>query len=136
MTEKWQGIEKKKKNDRLLMALLLVLALVSLAAIKIYQKQSTHDAMAVVTIDGEEYGRYPLNEDAKVTIPAGDEKYNVLVIKDGYADIIKATCPDKICVDHAKINGNGQTLVCLPNKVVVEIVNQDEEAGDVDLSTN
>ena len=135
MTEK-RSIEKKKKNDRLLIVVLLLLALVSLAAMKIYQKKSTHDAMAVVTVDGEEYGQYPLDEDAEVTIPAGGDNYNVLVIKDGYADIIEATCPDKICVDHAKINGNGQTLVCLPNKVVVEIVNQDEEASEVDLSTN
>lgn len=128
-------LEKKKKNDRILILVILLLALISLGAVKLYQKQSTHDEQAVVTVDGEEYGRYPLDEEVEVTIPAGEEDYNVLVIKDGYADIIEATCPDKICVDHAKINGNGQTLVCLPNKVVVEIVNQEEESG-VDLSTH
>lgn len=130
------GIEKKKKNDRILIIFLLVLAVVSLLAVKLYQKRTTYDAVAVVTVDGKEYGRYPLTENARITIDAGNGNINVLVIRDGYADIVKATCPDKICVNHAKIRGNGQTMVCLPNQVVVEIVNQKEESEDVDLSTN
>lgn len=135
MFEKKRGVEKKKKNDIVLIVLILLLSGVSLIAVKSYQKQSTHEAVAVVTVDGKEYGRYSLKEDTRVTISQGENE-NVLVIQDGYADIVSATCPDKICVRHAKINGNGQTMVCLPNKVVVEIVNQDEETGEVDLSTN
>ena len=136
MHECKRGVEGKKKHDVLLILVFLILAAVSLIAVKLYQKQTTREAVAVVTIDGEEYGRYPLAEDLEVTIPAGEDGYNVLVIKDGYADISKASCPDKICVHHARVNGNGQTIVCLPNKVVVEILGQEEDAGDEDISTN
>jgi len=50
-----------------------------------------------------------------------DSGKNVLVIENGEASIKSATCPDKICVSHRKISKSGETIVCLPNKVVVEI---------------
>ena len=55
-------------------------------------------------------------------------------IKDGQADITKASCPDKICVDQRPVSRQGESLVCLPNKVVVEIENGGEP--EIDGSTN
>ncbi len=55
-------------------------------------------------------------------------------IKDGQADITKAYCPDKICVDQRPVSRQGESLVCLPNKVVVEIENGGEP--EIDGSTN
>jgi hypothetical protein len=54
---------------------------------------------------------------------------NRLVIKDSEADILSADCPDKVCVHERKIRYAGETLVCLPNKVVVEI---EGERGELD----
>ena len=49
-----------RKNDWLLIAVLLVAAAGIYVAIQYYQKVSTQNAVAVVTVDGVEYGRYPL----------------------------------------------------------------------------
>ena len=38
-----------------------------------------------------------------------------------------ANCPDKICEGHQKISYKGETIVCLPHKVVIEIVTDDSE---------
>lgn len=46
---------------------------------------------------------------------------NTVVIKDGYAYVKYADCPDKICKKHKPINKKGETIVCLPNKMIVEI---------------
>ena len=86
---------------------------------------------AVVYVDGEEYGRYPLSQDTDIIIPGKCGFNNELVIKNGEADIIDALCPDKICVHERKISRTGETLVCLPNRVVVEIEGERDEIDAV-----
>ena len=66
---------------------------------------------------------YSLDEDVRYEIKTGknNEDINVLVIKDGKASITEADCPDGICKDYRPISYVGETIVCLPHKVVVEI---------------
>lgn len=122
-----------KKNDIFLILVLLGVSLVCALAFFIYQSNTTQNGVAVVTVDGEVFGKYPLDVDTRVKIGDGNDM-NVLDISGGYASIIEASCPDKICVNHRAINKNGQTIVCLPNKVVVEV--ESMEWDDVDGSTN
>ena len=119
------------KNDWILIAVLLVAAVVAYFGIRFYQKANTKEAVAVVTV---EYGRYPLNEDRTERITLENGSYNVLAIKDGYADMTEASCPDQICVNHNKISRKNETIVCLPDKVVVTIENGEKE--DIDLLTH
>lgn len=46
----------------------------------------------------------------------------ILIISDGKADMESADCPNQICVHHGAISHTGETIVCLPNRVVIEIV--------------
>lgn len=119
-----------KKNDVILIAGLLLAALAAFGGISWYLAAGTQKAEAVVEVDGQEEGRYPLDQDTSVEIQLEDGSYNRLEIKDGRADITEASCPDKICVDHRPVNRRGESLVCLPNKVVVEIVNGQEAEVD------
>ena len=84
----------------------------------------------VITVSGERYAVLPLDEDRELTIPGEKGLDNLLVIKDGYADITEADCPDKVCVHQKKIRYKGETIVCLPNRVVVSIEGGGE--GEVD----
>ena len=45
---------------------------------------------------------------------------NVCEIKDGQARMISAQCPDHLCMKQKAIDEKGGTIVCLPNKVVIE----------------
>lgn len=111
-----------KKNDLILMAALIVIAAAAFLGVSLYSRISTKEPEAVVYLDGKEQGRYPLSEDTTVEIRQGSS-YNILQIRDGKADITEASCPDKVCVNHRPVNGQGESLVCLPNKMVVEIEN-------------
>lgn len=122
-----------KKNDLILIGVITVLALSAFGGISLYSADSTKEAEAVVRVDGQEQGRYPLDKDRIVKIELADGSYNILEIKDGKADMTEATCPDKICVDHRPVNKRGESLVCLPNQVVVEIENG--VGSEVDSST-
>ena len=75
---------------------------------------------AVVYIDKEEYARLPLDEDNSITVET-DEGYNVIEVKDGYADCTDANCRDGLCVDQKKISRKDETIICLPHKVIIEI---------------
>ncbi len=84
--------------------------------------------VAVVLINGEECGKYPLGTDLELPIEMVESGYNLLVIKDGAAKVQDADCPDKICVSHREISSVGETIVCLPHKLVVRI--EAEDKGD------
>ena len=126
--------EKKTKNDLLLIGGGLVLALAVYLVMTFFQGQATHNAKAVVTIDGEVYGSFPLDTDCVEKIELPDGAYNILEIKEGKADITEASCPDGICVNHRAVNKQSQSIVCLPNKVVVEI--ESGEEAELDAVTN
>lgn len=126
--------QKTKKNDILLIGAILVLALAAYAGISIFQSVNTHNAKAVVLIDGEEYRSFPLDTDVVERIELPDGSYNVLVIEEGKADVTEASCPDGVCVNHRAVSKQNQSITCLPNKLVVEIRNGEE--ADVDAITN
>ena len=124
-----------KKNDLFLIGGLLLISLVLGIGLSLYKKNATEEApAAVVTIDGIEYGTYPLDEDRVERIDIGDGEYNILEIKDGEAFMSEASCPDQICVLHSHIRYTGESIVCLPHKVLVEIING--EVNDLDGSTH
>lgn len=126
--------QKTKKNDIILIGAILVLALVVYVGMTLFQGANTHNAEAVVLIDGVEYGHFPLDTDVVERIELPDGAYNVLEIKEGKADVTEASCPDGICVNHRAVSKQNQSITCLPNKLVVEIKNG--EASDVDAITN
>lgn len=126
-------MKKIGRNDLIIAGILLLFGIIGLVAVEGYKTHTTKNAVAVVYVDGVEYGRYPLGQDTQVLIESADG-YNNLVIRDGYARVEEASCPDKLCMNHGKINKNGETLVCLPNKVVIEIENGED--GQVDGSTH
>jgi hypothetical protein len=111
-----------KKNDIILIAVLLMAALLTVAGMRIWQMNNTKAAAkVVVTIDGQVYGTYPLSEDRTERIDLPDGSYNILTISGGYADVTEASCPDQICVKHNHIKYSKESIVCLPNKVVVMV---------------
>ena len=119
----------KKINVYLLLsALLLLTALYFIWNASFSQEGS----MVEISIDNEILGQYPLNQDLELALcadkrvceadetNAGDVT-NFLSVKDGRADMTQADCPDRLCVNMPSISHKGETIVCLPNKVVVTI---------------
>ena len=44
--------------------------------------------------------------------------------------MIEADCPDQLCVHQKAISKDRETIVCLPNKVVVEVKSKTESEFD------
>lgn len=115
---------KVKKNDMILIGIVLCVAFLGCF---FYMKQAKKVPEEVlVSVDGVMRGSYRLSEDMEVEINGT----NILVIKNGKVKMKEADCPDQICVHHKAISKNKESIVCLPNKVVVEIVSSEESALD------
>ena len=75
----------------------------------------------VVRVDGKTVKEFSLSENTEYLIEGAEGGSNVLHIEGGQAWISEADCPDGLCKNMGKINKAGQSIVCLPHKVVVEI---------------
>ena len=105
-----------KTADWILIGGLLVVAAVAFLLLR----RTPTGGVVEVQVDGTIVATLPL------------DVHNTLVIADGKATIIEATCPDGVCVRHRAIDKAGQSIICLPNKVVVRVVGEpivDAEAG-------
>jgi hypothetical protein len=111
---------RKFKNDVIFIAVLL-LASVSLGLF-VFLSGEEGDCV-VVSVDKQEYGTYMLSQDARVEIRTGEreQNLNVLVIKDGEAYVESASCPDGICSSHRPISREGESIACLPNRVIINV---------------
>ncbi len=120
-----------KRNDIILIGVGILLCIVVIAY---YTLTKEEGSKVEITIDGEVYNTLVLEEDTEFTVYAENGEYNTFVIKDGYVDMVDASCPDKLCVNQNDIHYDTETIVCLPNKVVLEII--DGEDSDVDMIAN
>ena len=123
-------LKKLLENKKLLSDIILVgvLLIVSLSVFLVMFLNREEGSTVVVSVNGVTVAEYPLSMDATYYLNNGT---NVLVIKDGYAYISEATCPGyQDCVESGKIRFVGEKIVCLPNKVIVEIVG---EGGGLDI---
>ncbi len=121
---------KKKAyiRDLLIAGILLIAAALLLLFFRTRQDRETGNAAeAVVTLDGEEVGRYPLNRDGTFPLNGGS---NILVIENGEAWVSEANCPDKICMGMGKISRNGEFIACLPNLLIIVIEGGEQPAVD------
>ena len=125
------AIKKFKKRDLLL--LVIIAAALIIFAIAFYTREKPDGGKVTVTVAGKEYGTYDLSKDREIPIVINGKETNHLIIKNKKADMTEADCPDQICVNQKAISKEGETIVCLPNKVVVEVKGTD--ASDFDTMT-
>ena len=114
---------KKKKiaAAAILAAAVIILAAVTYMLISVIRNGYPADKKLVfIESDGKVMYELPLNEDKEIIIGT---KYgeNVVSIKDCMVSVTRADCKNKICVNTMPISDIGQTIVCLPHKLVVSI---------------
>lgn len=81
---------------------------------------------AEISYDGNVVKTVPLSEDAEFSV--NDIKFSV---KENSVCVISSPCPDKICVKTGAIKRNGETIICLPEKVSVKVVSEDKVSADI-----
>ncbi len=118
------------KGDKLLIVFVLILSLASMGYIK-SQGLSNKDKYVSVQVNGEEIKRIIFDKSVVgKTIPIETKYgYNLIEVGDNQVRVIEANCPDKIDVKQGYISRIGETIVCLPNRLIVEIKGIDSVDG-------
>jgi len=109
------------KKEIIIFSIILLVAIVVVLSMSYMNKGAKKTA--VVTIDGEDYKMIPLSDETNMefTIKT-DHGYNNVVVTDGVVDVISADCPNQVCVNTKEAHQVNDLIVCLPHKVVIEIV--------------
>ena len=127
-----KGAENVKKavskTDIVIYIAVLLAAIISFASAAFFAHGDTAQSVRIKTDAGENV--YPLSEDKTFDISSNGISLTV-EISDGTVSVIKATCPDRCCVNTGKISKSGKSIVCLPAHVTVTL---DGEGGEYDAN--
>lgn len=105
------------------------LALAALIAVLPLMRSSGSDRKVRVISGGEVVGIYPIENDIEVEV-SRDGHLNIVSIKDQKVYMEYSDCRNQVCVHTGEISRPGDTIVCLPNYVIVEITGSREGGGD------
>ena len=106
------------KNDILLILALLVLAGAAYGILRLPREPGNE---AAVTVDGQLVLTVPLTREATVTVGENRGFRNVVEVSGGRVRVVDADCPDRLCVRQGWIRYSGESIVCLPHKLVVTV---------------
>lgn len=123
----------KKSELKIVMGILIIAVIIlSVFYIKRPEDVST-DKYLSIQQDGVEIDRIPydrLDKNFKKVVKGEDGENTIEMTEEGVR-ITHADCPDKICVHMPAISEPGEMIVCLPNKLLLEIVEDTSEGIDV-----
>ncbi len=98
---------------------------------------SKDGAIVQVYVDGTLKESFSLNEEKDILLEGYQGGTNRLIIHNGKASIVEADCPDHLCVKQAAIYKNGESIICLPHRLVIQITNdKDENKSEIDAMAN
>lgn len=121
---------RKGSNKRWLMLLAGLLAVGILGTLFVSLMRTEGAQVSITWRDGVPEV-YPLSEDRTLLYEGANGEQNVVVIRDGQVFMQEASCPDQICVRHAPTSQTADPIVCLPNRLVVKILDPQAE-GELD----
>lgn len=91
--------------------------------------QAAGEALYAVVQNTEGYRAVlPLDDDASVAVES-DRGTNVIEVADGRVRCAESDCSNQICVDTGWVSQVGQTIVCLPHELTVQVVADPDDAA-------
>lgn len=104
---------------------ILIILIISLGAL-LYGSTRESGKIAQIKADGNIIMSIDLSEDG-VYYPDKTEYPVTITVSDGEIAVSESGCPTKVCVHTGYIGAVGEMIVCLPNKLTVEIIGGEAE---------
>ena len=122
---------KKRRLDIIILIVLIVIAIGSWIAVTVLF--DVNGDYVEVIVDNHVQKVISLNDDGEYQVDDG-EYSNIITIKNREVYMKSSACPDQICVKQGKINKQGESIICLPHKLVIRIAS--EEYPEVDSNVD
>lgn len=115
-----------KKWDIVIIIFLIILSILPIALI-FNKVEDSGEKEVLISVDGREYSRFLLSDEEREILIENGGRVNVIHIR-GESVLMKNTdCPDRLCTKKGEIRKIGESIVCLPNKIFIEIIGSSEE---------
>lgn len=121
---------KIKKADIFVIIFLLIFSLASSLIISRITSKGRGNIL-VIKQDSKIIKKVPLEKDQEFKIEYKGH-YNIVKIKDGKAFVSDADCSDKICTHMSPISDVGETIICLPHRLYLEVYSENPKASRKD----
>lgn len=118
----------KKKGDLILVIGILLLAVIIWLLLRYVP--AAEAAEVLVKQDGQIIGEYHLDQEQRISVSDPQGGYNIIIISEQSVAITDSDCPDKLCVRHNSITRQGESIICLPHKLIVQIISGKESDLD------
>lgn len=103
--------------------ILLVLLILAGGLVVLFQVTNKEQGkFIVITVDDKVYKKLSLEEDQELKVECDNNHYNIVKVHDGKASVTLADCKNQVCVKSAQISNVGESIACLPHKVIVKVV--------------
>lgn len=117
----------KRKRDLILVLFIISASLIAMLCIQLFSKKGN---VAYVYIDNRLVDTISLNSACEKEYTT-DDGSNRVTVKDNSIRIEAADCPDQVCVNMGFKDRDGETITCLPHKLIIEVKSYKER--DVDI---
>lgn len=118
-----------RKGDQLLVVVFLLIGLITIGYWWYNNSRVQQGNVAILEINGKVIEKFDLNKIHEPYTVETELGKNVLVFEQGMVRVVEADCPDQICVSFGWAKRAGQSIVCLPHRVVVKIMNEQSDSG-------
>lgn len=119
-----------KKGDIIVIFCLVVIFSFSLVLIN-KSFITTTDKYISVQVNGEEIKKITFSKEKKVYPIRTTFGINILEVSEDGIRVIEANCPDKLDVKFGRIDKVGQAIICIPNRLVIQIKSRQNNDLDV-----
>ena len=126
-------LKMMKPGDIVLLMFLVVLSFLPVIIFSYANATSgTEYNSAVISVDGKEIHRFELKDDGEREIYtySDDHNHENIIVREGATVyMIEASCPDQLCVRQGEVKRVGETIVCLPHRLLVEVTSDNPDAN-------
>ena len=115
----------------------VVAAIVALLAVAValwfyLPKTQSSELTVVISTGGEETERVKLNNFTEATVTHNG--YTLRITADGSGvRVTDSDCPTQDCVRTGTISRSGQSIVCLPARIIIQLTGGAADSNDVDI---
>lgn len=102
-----------KKADIAVFSVIILLCVIGIVAFFVFNNDGN---TVIIKQKNKTVAEFSLKENTVFELEG-----NTVSIEDGAAYMKYADCRDRICIEHKPIKKSGESIVCLPNGIVVEI---------------
>jgi hypothetical protein len=100
--------------------LLIILSCLGGAFLFFPLMESHAPASVAIYRDNQRIARYPLSSPKEIILQ-GKIGSVTISIHDGSVAVVRANCPQQICVHAGAIRRSGRQIVCAPNHILIEL---------------